>query len=764
MALTQDIPTHDLPHWMRQAQHRWDWGLLLALILGLIAAWPFLLQTGLTRTNATENHVFMTDDYSNALREGRLYPRWSPNVINGYGAPVAHYYPPAAPYSAALVQLLFTNNAVNAVRVLYILSFCLASVGTYLLVRRHISPQAGILAAILYCFSPYISQTAPHALGDLPGLFALGCIPVALWSVDRLLTDNRPLDVLGVAVMTSLLILTHVQIALAALFLAIALIGYHVFVNRHFASGVMAFGSIIMGVCLAAFFWMPALLENDLVQWQKRASSMVPTLNLGGLLKPFQPIDPNEMVLRPQFTLGLPLIGFTILGLISALLTRQKAGFGLYFLFVGMGLSGAAILLFPTHTWLVGVISSCLAFSAGNIFTITQKIPARTHEILPAVLIIFLFAVSQPTWLAPHWNPAFGEVSPAQQIAYEQQGAGIAILSAEAPLPVTIDTQLQPNRFLLSGYTTGNLNKVAPIVSSPRSLINLLEHTAHSDRLQVQFDVSTRLDILTAYFPGWSAFAGNRPLPLAKNPATGLMLVEVPAMSGEISIGLGTTPIRQSAWFVAGLALVCLLLITILRFQRDTPIYIPEVSLLPIAQMRLMGVSVLCFIGVILLGATSNSPFNLQARPGYGLDNAVSLLNITQAGLEAVAFRINSLFFRPGDTLDIDLYWETIRTLSQNYQVQIYLRDIDRGTRWHRTELETPGNYPTSRWRQYAYIRDHHAINLSNDILSGIYEITIEVYDCGVTCRPEDRLTFFDNNGRLLGQALVLPQTIRIQR
>jgi len=31
-----DIPTHELPPWMRQARRGWDWGLVLALIIGLI--------------------------------------------------------------------------------------------------------------------------------------------------------------------------------------------------------------------------------------------------------------------------------------------------------------------------------------------------------------------------------------------------------------------------------------------------------------------------------------------------------------------------------------------------------------------------------------------------------------------------------------------------------------------------------------------------------------------------------------------------------
>ena len=66
--LTTDITPQDLPFWMRQATRGWDWGLMLAAAFALLAAWPFVLQTGLPRTNTNENHVFMAQDFGDALR------------------------------------------------------------------------------------------------------------------------------------------------------------------------------------------------------------------------------------------------------------------------------------------------------------------------------------------------------------------------------------------------------------------------------------------------------------------------------------------------------------------------------------------------------------------------------------------------------------------------------------------------------------------------------------------------------------------------
>jgi hypothetical protein len=84
---------------MRAAQQGIDWGVLIVVFFSFLVAWAFVVQEGLPHNNASENYVYMTANYAEALREGHLYPRWNPAASNGYGAPIPHYYPPGAPYS-----------------------------------------------------------------------------------------------------------------------------------------------------------------------------------------------------------------------------------------------------------------------------------------------------------------------------------------------------------------------------------------------------------------------------------------------------------------------------------------------------------------------------------------------------------------------------------------------------------------------------------------------------------------------------------------
>jgi hypothetical protein len=761
MTNSPNISQNDLPYWMRQAQRRWDRGFVLMIVLALTAAWPFLLQPGLPRTNASENYVFMAADYSEALREGRFYPRWSPNALGGYGAPIPHYYPPGAPYSAALVQILFTNSAVDAVRIIYMLAFCIAAVSVYLLVKRHANAITGVVSAALYVYSPYLAHVTPHILGDLAGMIALSLAPALLWLADRLLSANRPADLLMVALATAALFLTQVYIAMAALTLVICLTVFHLLQFGRKVHWRLIFIALLLGICFAAFYWLPAVWEYNLVEWRSRLPLRIPYLTLADLLTPLRPIDLNALVPAPQVTIGLTGIMALALTLTSMVMIQRNLAFHILFFIMAVFFTAVGLFAIPDASWLTGIISLCLAIAGGGGVALRQHLPTIPQRLYPVVIMLVIFWLAQTTWLAPRWSETFGEISPIQQIRYEQQGAGIAVLPASAPVPATIPESLPFNRFLLSGYSSGSINKVSPLPSNPGIQLSLLGHHSHAERFQVRFDLPVRIELLTAYFPGWQAFGEDHVLNINRNPSSGLMSIDVPAMNGELTVILNSTPPRQAGWIISWSAALIGLGLTWVRFRQSPPPS-DEPDTLTVEQTRLLSICVGGIIAALLLFATPASPFSLHARPGYGLDNAVSLRNATSSGLQALAYRINNIYFRPGDTIRLSLYWEALLPLTSDYKAQVYLRNIQQNTIWHRTDFYTPGDYPTNRWRRYQYIRDDYTIQLSGSIVPGTYEIMVEVFDCSVACGQQDRQNFFNSSGDIIGPSLGLPTRILI--
>lgn len=757
------ISPEDLPFWMRQATRGWDWGLLLTLAFAVVAAWPFILQPGLPRTTPIENHIFMAQDFADALREGRLYPRWSPHVFSGYGAPIPNFYPPGAAYLTAVIKVLFTNDVILAARIVYIAAFIVAGVGVFTLVSRRTGAAAALLASVLYLYSPYLAHTAPHVRGDLPAVVALALLPVLLSLVDRLLARNQPQDTLFVALTLCALAFTHIPLTIVGLVLALTLIAYHSWLRGRSIPWFAASSALILGIGMAAVFWLPAYIEQNAITWQLPSLIQPPRLSIPELFLPLRPIDLAELAPAPQFKLGFVLLGFSLGSLFAISLVRRGMSFYVIFLVLGVGLIAAGVALFPTETSLLGAGILCLALGGSGVVALRERLSKLRQPLVLPVLMTLILAGSVYAWLPPRWSATFGGTTPFDQILYEEQGSGVAVLPPDAPVPTTLSPSLAANRFLITGYQSGNVNKIATARGASNRIINVVSHATHGDRFQIQLDANTRLDALTAYFPGWEASANTAPVRLSRNSQTGLIAIDAPRMNGELAISYNGTLTQRYAWWVSWGALMLAVVLTLRRFRsnrgvRDMP------AVLSREESRLMLVVFGCFAGVILLAAAPFAPITLYPRPGYALDNAVAVRNRSDTGLEALAYRVDSFRHQAGDTLNLTLYWQAVRTLPDNYRVQVYLLDPTAGIRWHRTDYTTPGHYPTRRWRTYAYVTDTYQIALSETIVPGDYQIAVEVFTCNPTCDPDQRLTFYNASGVSVGPMIILPAIVTITR
>jgi hypothetical protein len=755
---TLNIPTQELPVWMRQARRGLDWGILMVVFFGLTAAWAFIVNPGLPHTNATENYVYRTAEYAVALQEGYLYPRWSPHALNGYGAPIPNYYPPGAPYTAALIH----DDPIIGVRIVYIVSLIMAGAMVYAFVTRWQGAACGLLASVLYVYSPYIGLDAPHLSGDLAGVMASFLIPALLWSVTRLLQLNRPFDFTISTLLFVALLLTHLQAAAVAFLLAMMLSVWHWRTTKSKSRVLLILASCALAICLSAFFWLPALLEHDLVRWLPPAISNVPQeITISGLLSLPRQIDLAELIPAPQLTLGFAIIGMTILSLIALTLTRKWTDFHMLFMSLGLLLCALAVLLMPRELWLMSVMTLCFAVGGSGVLYLRVWMGRYGHLLLPSTLVVTLVA-SFSIWLSPQLPTDFGDTSPLTEIRYEQQGYGVAVLPPGTPIPVTIPDNVQPSRFLLNGYLEGVINKIPPNQLSADTQASLKEHATQTDRFQITTNNLTTLNVLTAYFPGWQAHVNNRPISLTPARNTGLITVTIPQTAqGDLVIELGSTPVRDTAWQISGAALLLLGFITARRLRRTSENPFSHL-LLPVAEARLSGVVLACMMVIVWSSAMSLFPFSLHARPGHALDSSLALEIRSDVGLEALAYRLERDVYQPQATIDLTVFWRTIRFLPVNYQVQISLRDEQQGTHWNRTEFRHPGNYPTRRWNTSQYVTDHYQIRLSNTIVPGEYQIAVEVYACNPECDLDTRLHFFENNGNLIGQVLLLPSTITV--
>ena len=770
----EKIRSEDLPLWMRQARQSVDWGILTTLWLCVLLGWAFILQDSLPVTNASENYVYMTENYAEAMHEGRLYPRWAAPALDGYGAPIPHYFPPGAPYTAALIEVLFTADAVVAVRILYVVSLALAGMMTYAFVTRLMGAAAGVLAAVLYVYSPYVGMTAPHMLGDLPGVMTLAFYPLLLWSLHRLLTVRRVFDFALVAVSGAAIVLAKPEAVTIALGAVVLLCGWHLWEARgRLKRRVwLVIGAGLFAAGLSAFYWLPALLERNLVRWQPQPYATQMTVSPFDLITPLQRVDLNALVAPPQFTLGVGLLVFSIAG--TGMLWRRRAVLPLLF-GVGAFVLAFVLWLLPTQTWLVGPLSLCLAVVGAGTIDLAERLPRLRRLLLP-LLLMFALGLALPVWLSPVWSADnLTETGAPAQIRYEQLGYGVAALPPNDTVPTTLaDDDIQPSLALTSSYADENIVRLPTNQLGLGRQASLLAGETHSDRYIVSTQAlgnrgergQVTFDLLRAYFAGWQATIDGDEVPLRRDTETGLMRVFLrPVQSALLTVSLGSTPVRLAGWILFWVSLVLVSTAAIFRLRRQGIYYYNDLQLLTKPEARLVGLIAVGFTVGMLVFARSESPFALHAPPGHALSDGTTLRARTLHGLELVAYDVDNTTVEYGDKITVKLAWRAVSPQFRNYHVSVHLTNDVSSVRWSKTMPAIPGSYPVRRWTSDRYVLATYEIELlPNVIPPDVYQVGVEVYQCNDGDCPDDgRSTFVSANGQSVGPVLPLPTQITVE-
>lgn len=751
----------DLPIWMRRALRATDWGALLSIAFSILIALPILMQPSLPHTNAGEHYVFQTANIATALQEGRLWPRWAPHALGGYGAPIPHYYPQAAGYLAALFQIVLTGSPVFAVQVVHAIALIGAGMLIYTWVARRAGAQAGLLANILYSFSPYVGLVAPHVLGDLPGVVCHMLLPLLLWSLDRVLTTRHPIDLIVTGLTTSLLLITDIRYAALSCCLALVYVAWDARTQPRRAVWRYALVALLLGAGVASFFWLPALTERDAVMWRSIMQAPDYRLSFENMLAPLRQTDPAELTPTPQFTLGFALVAFTIGGIFWIALTRAWKSLSALFLGCGVALALIALLRLPDQTWLLGGITFCFAIAASASARLRMHFRPRRRFALGLLGSLVLLSAALPIWLFPFSRDDFGGTSGAAQIQYELQGFGIAGLPPGLPLPTTLSPNLVPNRALLESYTGREITKIDTLYLNSNVQLGFLEHTSNSDRIQVQTYAPTSITVLTAHFPGWRVSTTAGAVSVNRDEQTGLISLDIPnPLAGELTISLESTPARAIGWAVSWLMHGLLIFFSRRQYQRRED-SLAEYPLLTRRESQAGFILLAAMTALALLGY-GGALDPLRTQPNQTLTITLPLNTRTDAGLEAAAFQLSKPTYQAGETLNLTLYWRALRFLDENYRVQVALVDPADGEAVIATDIRSPSLYPTRRWLPSRFVADRYALHLPADLPAGDYALRVEAFSCADSCTRETRLAFFGENGTPLGRSLLLPALIPI--
>jgi hypothetical protein len=142
-------------------------------------------------------------------------------------------------------------------------------------------------------------------------------------------------------------------------------------------------------------------------------------------------------------------------------------------------------------------------------------------------------------------------------------------------------------------------------------------------------------------------------------------------------------------------------------------------------------------------------PWAVQQHPLHlNLDDQIELL-----GYDLHADRI-----KPGDTVELTLYWHALTELEEDYTVFTHLLGESYNVAggnflWgQKDSMPLGGTYFTSRWLESEIVVDRYAITVQPDALPGLYRVEVGMY----LLETGRRLPVFDEKGERMPEDRIL--------
>ena len=192
--------------------------------------------------------------------------RWVQDMGYGYGFPLFNFYPPL-PYLVGEIVRVFGVSFVDTAKILFVFAFAASGVTMYFLGKEFFGKLGGVVASVFYVWAPYHAVDV-YVRGAMNESWALIFFPLILWTSYRLITNKDKLFPWAIGLTLSFLGLLTSHNLMVMIFTPVFAVWCLIWIIKYSAwnrlpklivSGIFALG-------LAAFFTLPVLIEQKLVQ------------------------------------------------------------------------------------------------------------------------------------------------------------------------------------------------------------------------------------------------------------------------------------------------------------------------------------------------------------------------------------------------------------------------------------------------------------------------------------------------------------------
>jgi hypothetical protein len=617
-----------------------------AVIIGAVLVVPFYFSrksadpnisksVGLIGTHDLVQHIAVMQDFDKVLRSGVLYPRWLPDINNGYGTAWSNFYPPVFFYLSSLFNAVLKDWGVTLF-VLTALGFAASGLAFYLLARTSYGAFASTIGALLYMLLPY------HVIniywqGAMPQLLGFVFLPLVLYFAFRLGSQSRACYYAGLGLVYGIYLMAHFPVAYL---MAYTLAAYAVIWAALEKDWRIAFRIAVgmgIGFLLASIYLLPAALEARFAE------------------EHYQSIFPYHLT---YITL-LPLEGFG--NLINLSFTFQTLAIVLaIFVFrpfrkPANELDKKSTGVAQTRLWLI--LAAATTFMNTSFSIYASKLIPKIEMVLFAwrwMAIASLFASLAATAVIEVLR-ADSHLSRRRRYAYAMAigvviasnlwltGRGVILGALANPKhnqpAVYVDAEYTPRE----STAPQNLPETAPVVIQPETgTSEIIRWEPDHREIAVRLDQPVDLRIKTYNFPGWTARIDGEKAQLSSDK-DGVQVVSVPEGRHRVETTFVNTPSRTVGVLLSALGFLTVIGLTVLDGVRESRA--PETRLYSRLKPVAIALAILLIGAALVLFNSRRRSSNAPAAKvgGFGTVVADAKLHVDGASSVLVASDEKSL-------------------------------------------------------------------------------------------------------------------------
>lgn len=537
--------------------------ILFALVISIPLILPYFHKEYFP-THDGEWAVVRMGDMFRTLRDQQFPVRYSGYLNFGYGYPLFNFAYPG-PYYLGMGFHFLKIGFIDSVKLLFVASVVLSALTMYLASKEIWKNKiAALISALFYLYFPYRIIDL-YARGSLGESLSFALFPLIFFFSSKIIDDHKTnrYIILG-AVTYAFLITTHnIMTVLFTPVLLIFIVSKMIFTHKKIKEYLRIAVFFVLSFGLSAFFWLPALIEKNIILLSKIpiADRSTYFVTINQLLIPKWGYDLPDHPEGFSYQIGLAHIAVVclVVGMFVLLWLKKEA------LYKGF-MNRMAAVLSITAIVLILLMFSFTSF-IWQITPLLKEINYPWTLLAPIGFLISLLAGF--LWL-------------------QQKSLKIALLVLCCITIVLVAPHAKPSSYidhsdafyLTNDGTTTSSQELMPLwveqipllkstqkVEIKKGKGTIKDVVFNSKHLTATLDLKNQslVRINTIYYPGWKILLDGKPVSISYTNINGVMEISAPAGNHRIEARFGETPLRLFSDSITVISFVLLVFLWITK-------------------------------------------------------------------------------------------------------------------------------------------------------------------------------------------------------